>query len=556
MPNLYLSLLRQYSDALLEHQFVNDNPEFFGGMFCDSCKVIHGRCIDAIYGLVVAYKEFKDEKYLLGAKRLLAYSHNLICKDGGIYNDLQTTWRYTTTFFVIDIAETLFAAKDILPNDFVKDLENHLSIHAKWLYEKLDEKSPTNINYPINNCLALFLAGTYLKEEKYLKQSKHLANYALEHISENNLLFGEGRPHNKVTPNGCLAIDLGYNLEESLPALAKYAYYSKNKEMLDTLYKVAKAHLDFILPDGAIDNSFGCRNYKWTYYGSRTCDGIFPLALIYGERDSRFLEAARRNLLLLKECSPNGLLSGGPDYAKHNEKACLHHTFEHINAIAFGVVNFSDEYLSSKGDNLPSDGSYEKYYKEFASYRLANKNYLMDISCYDENIPYNGHASGATATMLFSRKEGPIIMGSVGNYCLTEATNMQVPLDTESHRPLLPRFEIIKNGKLFSSAYFLRSKKAEGSAFKFISGLGSKDGEELEDISFSYEYLFSNSGLTIKISNFSMQIPFILPLINGELSVEKGKIISERSIFFLTPGFLAKEFKIQLIEGEAIIHIK
>ena len=37
-----------------------------------------------------------------------------------------------------------------------------------------------------------------------------------------------------------------------------------------------RAHLEFMLPDGAWDNSWGTRNYKWTYWGSRTSDGTVP----------------------------------------------------------------------------------------------------------------------------------------------------------------------------------------------------------------------------------------------------------------------------------------
>lgn len=553
--NLYKNLLKQYADALLSHQFENEDPSLDGGMFCDSCKVIHGRCIDAIYGLSIAYKVFKDERYLQGARKLLKYSSNLICKDGGIYNDLQTTWRFTTVFFVIDLVETLLYAKEVLPSSFVLDLEKHLKIHANWLYLNLDEHSKTNINYPINNALAMYLAGSYLHEEKYLERASSLANYAMNHVTVSSLLMGEGKPHNKVTKRGCNAIDIGYNMEESLPALVKYAYYSKNEAMLQKLLKVCRAHLDFILPDGAIDNSFGCRNYKWTYYGSRTCDGIIPMCLILGKYDDSFLEAAYRNLKIIAKCSPNGMLEGGPDYASHNEKACTHHTFEHINAIAFAFSDFKEEDLFSKNEKIPSDSTYFKYYPEMDAYRFGEKNYLFDISCYDENISYSGHASGATLTMLFSRKLGPVIMGSVGDYQLTESTNMQVPLDTEGHRPLLPRFEIIKEGKLYSSVYFTKTKKLDEQGLRFASGLMTRDAEKLPDSDFVYEYIRNEKSLVIRISKSKLGLPFILPLIQGDIKIHKGNLLKKEDIFFLTPGFEAKEYQISDDNGEIEVEI-
>ena len=70
----YIDLLRQFADSLINSQF----PSLGGGLFCSSCKVIHGRCIDAIYGLSIAYKTFNDEKYLTAIRGLLDYSKNLI----------------------------------------------------------------------------------------------------------------------------------------------------------------------------------------------------------------------------------------------------------------------------------------------------------------------------------------------------------------------------------------------------------------------------------------------------------------------------------------------
>ena len=544
MTDLYRKLLRQYSDELLSHQFKDVDASINGGVYCPSCKVIHGRCIDGIYGLSVAYKIFGEKKYIEGAEELLRYSDELLCKDGGLYNDLQTTWRFTTVFFTIDIAETLLSLEGILPTSFAENLKNRLKIHAEWLYKNLDEHSKANINYPTNNALALYLAGTYLHEERYLKQGKKLASYALSHTSESGLFYGEGKPHDKVTPRGCRAIDIGYNLEESLPALAKFAFYSKDEEMLKEVLYIGKAHLDFVLPDGAIDNSFGCRNYKWTYYGSRTCDGLIPLCLILSKYEPAFKEAAYRNLELIDRCSSSGLLSGGPDYIKHGEKPCVHHTFEHLNAIAFGILASEEKAVPERGIALPSDSVYERYYPEMDAYRYGGKEFLFDISCYDENIPYSGHASGGTLTLLYSRTRGPLVAGSVGNYELTESTNMQVPLDTENHRPLLPRFEKSEGGTLYSSAYFVDVEK-EGEGLSFSSALSSREGEKLADSELHIAYQAFEDRFRISISAPKLRLPFLLPLINGRLDILKGNLAATKDIFFLTPGFEAKEYSIE-----------
>lgn len=76
-----------------------------------------------------------------------------------------------------------------------------------------------------------------------------------------------------TSPNGCKGVDLGYNVEETIPSLVGYALVTGDKEALDIMEKTMKVHIEFMLPDGAWDNSWGTRNFKWTYWDSRTSDG-------------------------------------------------------------------------------------------------------------------------------------------------------------------------------------------------------------------------------------------------------------------------------------------
>ena len=552
--SIYFDTFKELADTLVNQQIKNLNPSLDGGIFCKSCKCIHGRCIDAIFAFSVAYRYFKDDKYIDAIRGLLDYSKNLLCDDGALYNDLQTDWRYTTVFHEIDIIETLNLFESILPIDIVSILKDRAEKHANWLYLNLDENSNAVINYPANNALALFLAGSYFHKEEYISKAFSLAEYVLKHISISKLIYGEAMPHNLKTKRGCNAIDFGYNLEETLPALVRYAYLSKNNEMLDKLYDIALAHLDFILPDGAIDNSFGCRNYKWTYYGSRTCDGILPLCVIFGKRNPIFYEVAYRNTNLIRHCMFDGSLYGGPMYHIHHESPCIHQSFEHINSLAYALIHL-DEIIRNKSVSIYSDSIYNKYYPEFDSYRIGKEEYLLDITCYDCNIPYSGHASGATLSMLYSRSLGPIVMGGVTEYKLTEATNMQVPLNTKEHRSLLPRFEIELDHKLYSSAYFTETKKT--GELKFLSGLMDRNGELLDNSNFEINYELLDDRIIIKIEKYKLLTPFIFPMISGTIKINKGKLLSQDKIFFLTPGFIATEYKIepdnQQIEFEVIV---
>lgn len=74
------------------------------------------------------------------------------------------------------------------------------------------------------------------------------------------MLFGEGKPKTTVTQKNCRSIDIGYNVEESLPSLMKYAALTNNVSRMNKYEKSMLNHLEFMLPDGAWDNSWGSRH--------------------------------------------------------------------------------------------------------------------------------------------------------------------------------------------------------------------------------------------------------------------------------------------------------
>ena len=550
MTNIYRKLLKEYCDAMIELQDKSGDKAFNGGIYCRACKNIHGRCPDAVYGFTVAAKLFGEEKYIKAAKDVFAYGENMLCDDGGLYNDAQTTWRYTTTFHLTVVIEALRTGKGIFDAETIEAFEARAEKMANWLYENLDEKSPANINYATTNGLALAISGNYFHEQKYLDRAKRLVSYAMEHISENGLLYGECKPHDKLSAKGCNGIDIGYNVEESVPALVKYAFETGDEDLKEKLIGIVRSHLDFMIPDGGWDNSFGNRNNKWTYWGSRTSDGCVPMFLFFADKDPVFAEAAYRNAELLDKCSIGGLLYGGPHYHRRGEYACTHHTFEHVNSIAFALDHIEEKYLMpEKRCKIPSDSTDGfKYYKEVRTYKIAKGDYLATITDYDFDIFFSGHASGGTLTALYNRKIGPMIMGSVTDYVLVEPTNMQQVKDRQNHRSLLPRLVKTIDGTEYSSTFFLNAEMVDNRAIDgyFVSartGLSDNKGNELAGVNPQIDYKLSESGLRIDIKNAN-GLTFVLPLIGGKVDVEKGKTASRKEIFFLTGGFIAEEYDV------------
>ena len=548
-PNIYVKLLKEYSDALILLQDKSDDRAFRGGIYCRSCKNIHGRCPDAVYGFVVAAKIFGDEKYLRAAKDAFAYGENLLCDDGGLYNDAQTTWRYTTTFHETAVIEALRAGAGILDRETVAAFEKRAASMAEWLFENLDESSPANINYATTNGLALALAGNYFHEQKYLDRAKRLISYAMGHIGESGLLYGESKPHDKTSAKGCRSVDIGYNVEESVPALVKYAYEVGDEDLKERLTEIVRAHLDFMFPDGGWDNSFGNRNNKWTYWGSRTSDGCAPMFLLLADRDPSFAGAAYKNTEMLGKCTVNGLLYGGPHYYRRGEYACTHHTFEHVNSLAFVLEHIDEKYLTPQRGLFPSQNSdYCRYYPEVRTFKLAKGDYMATVTDYDFDIFFSGHASGGTLTALYHRKIGPMVMGSVTDYVLVEPTNMQQVKDRQNHRSLLPRLVKTVDGDEYSSTFYLNATIGEkvtegGYSVVTETGLSDNRGNELSEAKPQIGYTLTESGLTVNVKKAD-GLKFIMPLIAGELELRGGEIENKKEIFFLTGGFIAQEYTI------------
>src|SRR5206468_12465717 len=165
-----------------------------------------------------------------------------------------------------------------------------------------------NINYPVTATFCFAACAEALGDSHYLDRARNLAHIVLDYFTPAGFLYGEGHPLRAVTTKKCRPVDLGYNVEESLPSLALYALIANDKQVLEHVIAALKTHTEFMLPDGSWDNSWGSRNYKWSWWGSRTSDGCLPAFALLAQHDSRFAEVAWRNLKLMSSCTQDGLL--------------------------------------------------------------------------------------------------------------------------------------------------------------------------------------------------------------------------------------------------------
>ena len=557
----YQRLLLEWCDALVAAQITDKRNKDFGGFRCDACDFTHGRADNAVYPLVCAYDLTGEEKYLCAAERLLVFRKRLTHLSGAVQNDFTSEWKGITTFSAINLMKTLLYFGEKLPRGLKCQIERCAKRSARWVRRHMTVGFPAYVNYYCAAALSNALYATLYQDEAYAESARALLSYCLGLFTENGLLAGEGKPHDDRSPKGCLPIDIGYVAEESMPCLLHAAALLGEQEISARLAGYALKELDFFLPDGGWDNSFGVRNNKWTYYGSRTSDGCIGAFCALAKKELLFAEAAERVYEILRKCTSNGKLYGGMQYVENGEKPCIHHTFCHACALAdalhFGIAEPKARLA------LPCDGAALgfRFYPEINTYKIRAGRYLATLTGYDyatHAFP-NGaaHAGGGTLSLLYKQGTGAMLAGSVYEYKRSEKNNMQIPSGKKKHSSLLLRAEYEKDGVKYATCL---DKSPEITVFTEGEGVtaivrarffsAENPAAEAEDLRAEFRYRFTPSGVSVTVGKLDEKITFVLPLIAGELKTKCP--FTKEPVFFLTGGFSAEEYVFSLGEDLSI----
>ncbi len=532
---LYASLLHTWCDGLVARQVSGmADPMFNGGLLCAACALIHGRCGDAVYPLLRVAHTTGDEKYLRSAVAVHEWSERTVSRpDGSWVNDVSlSTWQGITVFHAVALAEALAHHGAILDSATRARWTDRLARSAKFLDGFITIETG-NINYPVTASLAFLLCSQVLGNSHYADRAHNLAHQVVEQqFTASSFLFGEGHPLNGISPKGCRPVDLGYNIEESLPSLALYAKLASDQPVLEQVLAALKTHIEFMLPDGAWDNSWGTRNYKWSWWGSRTSDGCHPGLVLLSDHDSRFREAARRNLELMAACTHNGLLYGGPDYFVHNDPACVHHTFTHAKALATVLdrADFSTEITPRP--SLPRDEPYGlRSFSDIGTRLAAIGPWRATVTEYDwEYVEHvqagaggssGGHVSGGALALLFHKRLGPILTASMTQYQMIEISNQQA-YRTGSHIELTPRIECAAT-ETYASVNDLKATltaNQHGGSIVFEAHgrllTASRQAPSSGDIAYHFTYTLNDARVEIVASvtgSTPVPIRFIVPVL-------------------------------------------
>ncbi|MCG2613792.1 hypothetical protein LZZ85_05850 [Terrimonas sp. NA20] len=563
-------LASQWAQTLVRLQIKDANDPNYGTMIYPPENKVHGRMGDTFYPFLHFAHRRNDQQYLDAAILLYRWMEKTVSQEDGSWlnEPVKNSWKGTTVFTSIALAEALLLHGDILDRSFREQIMARLRKSGDYVFNNFTIDYG-NVNYPVAGSYCLSLLGKLLDDKNYKAKGKELAHTALKFFTKtDHFLHGEGTPYYTPSAKGCYSIDLGYNVEESLPSLALYAKLTGDKEVEEAAVKSLRTHLEFMLPDGGWDNSWGTRNYKWTWWGSRTSDGSQPALALLAHKEPAFYKAALQNTLLLKAHTKDGILYGGPHYSSHKVPASLHHTFCHLKAL----VTVLDNGITTQANApavLPREKEYgSRFFEDIQTTLVSKGKFRGTITTYDRDYKdfKGGHASGGALSLLWHEKAGIIFSASMNEYQLYESGNMQKDTDPLS-MPLTPRIELKRDGIAYTNindftATMRSSQSNTGILIETTSKLVDKNqcSPSSGEIHCVINYRFTGEKLFIEFrhdnTDPSLQIQTILPVISASTEKvdktrrgivfkrEEGKlqISSNRSFITLPTGTSGRIF--------------
>nr|WP_319509526.1 hypothetical protein [uncultured Draconibacterium sp.] len=456
-------LLTDWCNGMIKNQIIEPgNTERHGALGCPSCDHIHGRCMDAVYPFLYMADATGDKKYLDAAILVMEWAENNVSQADGSWTVIPNpkSWKGISVFGAIALGEALHYHGNILDEALREKWTKRLRKVADYILDKFSIDF-TNVNYGFTAVYGMHLFGKVLHEPKYTARSKELAKDVKNFFTKpNTLLWGEAKPIDKKSAKGLPGVDLGYNVEESLNSVVLYALEENDSELLELLEKALASHAEFMLPDGAWDNTWGTRHNKWSYWGSRTTDGCQMGYGMMADRNPAFGRVAYQSTQLLKECTADGLIHGGPHYISHGIPPCIHHTFAHAKPLA-GILDAGKKLPKIDIKRaLPCETAYGlKEFPEISTWLVSNKSWRGTVTSYDmlyhKTKPVQ-QATGGALAVLYHKKAGLLFAASMAKYIIVEPNNQQY-YDGEEFA-LTPRIEVKENNQWYTNLYDLEAK--------------------------------------------------------------------------------------------------
>ena len=272
----YLKSLYQLSDLLLSTQITTATDPAYGALVSASTNPdknpIHSRGAEAVYPFAVAFKHSQNAKYADAAVLLGNWLTSIQSSGGGWIEEWPSTggWDGTTADQLISMAGAYTILKARLTTQESARWVDSITKAADFVQATFPRN---NVNYTPTGAVALVMAHKAVPSPKasWLTKAASLMDTTLQSINTDNFITGEGS-----------GVDLGYNIAQSIGYIAMYGLILPSTTHVDRAASLLKTHEYFMYPNGAIDNSWGTRTYKWTLEsGTKTAPGVyFSFALI------------------------------------------------------------------------------------------------------------------------------------------------------------------------------------------------------------------------------------------------------------------------------------
>jgi hypothetical protein len=588
ITGLATSLLKKWCVGLYANQTNKPGDKVAdGGIYSPGDQAYLGRCADAIYPFLWMARHTNDEKYIVAAKKVYAWEQNNCWTEKyGCWFDppgKPDGWKSISVFSAITKMEAIEHYPDLLGEETIREWKKRLRRVAEYIYKTFHVEH-ANINYPATATFALFKLGEMFNEDKYIAKAAKIADGIMSYFTPEGFFYGEGGRH--VNKDGQYPIDLGYNVEESLPALAHYSRLSGNKELHEKVLKAMKVHLEFMLPSGGWDNSWGTRNFKWTMWGSRTSDGCHAGYYLFADKEPVFAEAVYRNLKCLEACTHNNILTSGPNEYLAKATPSTYHTFDHAKALTT-LLNMTPPEISQPQTILPREKEYGvKKYDDINTILFSKGPWRGTVTGY--NVDYynktNGHCSGGALSCLYHTRLGMLSAASMTEYRRWEKYNMLDEKSIENFMCLTPRLELVIEGKPvyrnisdYQAEIEFHETQEElliNTKSRLVSGKQNIPEAGSPVVSVNYKITGSSIAITIGINKKIEQgdLTFIFPLVcssvdhvtlngnsanlknrHGTLAVESNYLLTspisiEKRVYNFIPGLQAYPIEIDCSE--------
>ncbi len=455
----YANTLTPLCDSLLATQITDPAAADFGALVCPSTNPqphpLHSRAGEAVYPFAVAYRRTHDVRYRDAAVALARW---MIGKQQprGAWGEAwpkYDAWTGTTADQLISLAGAYPLLRDELTPADRTAWETAMRHAADFVVQTFPVG---NINYHPTGAVALLLTAEALHDPvpAWLAKADSLVALTFKAVNADGLLTGEGE-----------GVDLGYNLAQSIGYLALYGILKSDESIRDRAAALLRTHAFFVYPNGAIDNSWGTRSYKWTYEsGTKTAPGVYFTFALLADKDPSFGPAGQRCLdYLTAHAMETGVVTGGPHVNRHASLTppCLYSTFARAQSIALALTYEAKAVAGGAGALLPAQQ--KNWYHFFPTVNvvvLRTDRIMATVSAYGAINRYGrGQVSrGGSITDLWVEgfgRDGFAQASSATVYRREEDIHMP---DEPALRPLTPRAECTIDGIYYTNLFEAEGK--------------------------------------------------------------------------------------------------